>query len=65
MTDKESTFLAGIPNAPSVYSSSANRHLSLQRQKQVINKMLKYNKITKEKADILLNEISEEENANS
>ena len=42
MTDYEATLLAGIPNAPSVYSLSANPDLASQRQQQVIQKMIKY-----------------------
>ena len=40
MTLDQSTLLAGIPNAPSVYSPTKNPELSKQRQAQVINKMI-------------------------
>jgi len=56
MTDYEATLLAGIPNAPSVYSPTKNLKLSLERQRQVINQMLKYNFLTKEEAQKILNE---------
>lgn len=56
MTDYESALLAGIPNAPSVYSPTKNLNLSLERQRQVINQMLKYNFLTEEKAQKILNE---------
>ena len=50
----ECTLLAGIPNAPSVYSPTKNPELAKQRQAQVINKMVKYNYLTQEQADIIL-----------
>lgn len=51
----ECTLLAGIPNAPSVYSPTKNPELARQRQAQVLNKMVKYNYLTQEEADELLN----------
>lgn len=53
----ECTLLAGIPNAPSVYSPNVNPELSKQRQAQVLYKMLKYKFITQEQADKILNEM--------
>lgn len=53
----ESTLLAGIPNAPSVYSPTVNPELSKQRQAQVLNKMIKYEYISQEEADKILNEM--------
>ena len=53
LNDYESTFLAGIPNAPSIYSSERNLRLARERQKQVLNAMVKYQKITQEKADAI------------
>lgn len=53
----ESTLLAGIPNAPSVYSPNVNPELSKQRQAQVLYKMLKYNFISEEQANKILNEM--------
>ena len=50
----ESTLLAGIPNAPSVYAPTKNPELARQRQAQVINKMVKYEYLTQEEADKLL-----------
>lgn len=56
----ESTLLAGIPNAPSVYSPNVNPELSKQRQQKVISSMVKYGYLTQEKADsINLNEYYE------
>lgn len=51
MTDYECTLLAGIPNAPSAYSPSVNFELSLQRQRQVLNKMIKNDCINEKEAD--------------
>ncbi len=54
MTDYESILLAGIPNAPSVYSPTKNSELSKQRQKQVANAMVENGYITKEQVDKIL-----------
>ena len=54
MTDSEATLLAGIPNAPSVYNPKENLKLAKERQKQVLDKMVQYKKITKEKEDEIL-----------
>lgn len=54
MTDSESTLLAGIPNAPSVYNPKENLNLAKERQKQVLDKMVEYNKISKEKENEIL-----------
>ncbi|MCI9063747.1 MAG: glycosyl transferase, partial [Clostridia bacterium] len=54
MTDYESIMLAGIPNAPAVYSLSKNPELTKQRQKQVINKMIEYKYLTEDQADKIL-----------
>ena len=56
MTDSECILLAGIPNAPSAYSPTKNPGLAKQRQKQVINKMIKYKYLTQEEADKILEE---------
>ena len=54
MTDYESTMLAGIPNAPSVYAPTVNPQLAKERQMQVINKMIAFNVLTKEEAEEIL-----------
>ena len=51
MTDSEATMLAGIPNAPSVYAPTQNPDLAKQRQKQVIDSMVKYGYLSKEEAE--------------
>ncbi|MCI8519199.1 MAG: transglycosylase domain-containing protein [Clostridia bacterium] len=56
MTDYEAILLAGIPNAPSVYAPTKNPELAKQRQKQVMNKMIKHGIITEEKAEAILTE---------
>ena len=47
----ESTLLAGIPNAPSVYAPTKNPDLAKERQAQVIEKMIKNHYLTKEQAE--------------
>lgn len=54
MTKYEMVLLAGIPNAPSVYTPTKNPELARQRQKQVIDKMIKYKYLTQEDARIIL-----------
>lgn len=54
MSDSECIMLAGIPNAPSVYSPTKNLELAKQRQKQVIEKMIKNKYLTQEEADKIL-----------
>ncbi len=56
MTDGECVMLAGIPNAPSVYAPTVNPELAKQRQKQVLDKMVKYKYLTQEEADIIYEE---------
>ena len=51
MTDSESIMLAGIPNAPSIYTPKENPDLAKQRQKQVLDKMVYYKYLTQEEAD--------------
>ena len=53
MTDYEAVLLAGIPNAPSVYAPTKNPELAMQRQKQVIDKMIRYNYLTESEANTI------------
>lgn len=54
MTNYESTLLAGIPNAPSIYGEDTD--LAEQRQNQVLDQMIKYGYINeKDKENILAN----------
>lgn len=57
MTLAECTLIAGIPNAPSVYAPTKNPDLALERQKQVIRKMVDNKDLTNEEAEKLYNEI--------
>lgn len=54
MTDYECTLLAGLPNAPSVYSPDANPELSCQRQQQVLARMVDCGYITEEEAQAIM-----------
>ncbi len=57
MTLEECTLLAGLPNAPSVYALSNNSKLTLQRQKQVIDAMVKYDNMDAKEAEKLKDKI--------
>lgn len=54
MTDYEAILLAGIPNAPSVYAPTKNPDLAKQRQRQVMEKMIKYGYLTENEAENIL-----------
>lgn len=56
MTDYESTMLAGIPNAPSVYAPTKNNDLAQKRQEHVLNRMVKCRAITEEQKQKILAE---------
>ncbi len=56
LSDGENILLAGIPNAPSVYAPTKNIELAKQRQKQVIDKMIKYGYLSEEEAIKIINE---------
>ncbi len=56
MTDYECILLAGIPNAPSVYAPTKNPDLAKQRQRQVIDKMVKYKCLTQDEANEILSQ---------
>ncbi|MGM9974362.1 MAG: transglycosylase domain-containing protein [Clostridiaceae bacterium] len=53
LTSYESTLLAGIPNAPSVYSPSENYQLSKERHRQVLDRLVEGNKLSQEEADLI------------
>ena len=59
MNKNEASMLAGIPNAPSAYCPTDHLDLAKQRQNQVLDKMVKYEYITEEEK----NEILQEPNA--
>lgn len=54
MSDWECTMLAGIPNAPSVYDLNVNPDLAMQRQRQVVNMMVRQNGLTESQAQVIL-----------
>jgi len=56
LTDYEATILAGIPNAPSVYSLNNNPDLAKQRQRKVVESMLDMKYLTKEEAESILSQ---------
>lgn len=56
LTDYEATLLAGIPNAPSVYSLDNNPHLAKKRQKVVLEAMVDMKYLTKEEANIIISQ---------
>jgi len=51
LTEYECAMLAGIPNAPSVYSLTENPDLAKQRMKQVLDCMTEEGKLTEEEAE--------------
>jgi monofunctional glycosyltransferase len=53
MTDYESTLLAGLPNAPSVYSPDVSPELSAQRHQQVLARMVDCDYITEEESQAI------------
>ena len=54
LTLSEAAMLAGIPNAPSVYSPTTNPDLAKQRQTQVLNKMVDERYVSKADADNII-----------
>lgn len=56
MTLAESTMLAGVPNAPSIYAPTINPDLAKSRQGKVLRSMVEYGYISQEDADKILNE---------
>lgn len=57
MTDYESTLLAGLPNAPSVYGS--NKQLASERQKQILVLMVEYEYLSAEEKEAIELEIEQ------
>ena len=52
--------LAGVPNAPSIYAPTVNPELAKQRQKQVLNAMVKYGYISEsDKSEVLNQSVSQ------
>lgn len=61
MNEYESSMLAGIPNAPSVYAPTKNLDLASQRQRQVLERMVEYEYITEDKKNEIMNMKEEED----
>ena len=51
MSQYESTLLAGVPNAPSIYAPTLNLNLAEQRQNRVLNAMLKNGYLTQDEVN--------------
>lgn len=51
LTLDEASMLAGVPNAPSVYSPTINPDLAKKRQNHVLSKMVEYGYVTQEEAN--------------
>lgn len=54
LTDYEAAMLAGVPNAPAVYSPDVNLELANQRVGQVLQSMVRHGLLTQEEADQIL-----------
>lgn len=56
MSDYQSTLLAGIPNAPSVYAPTKNPELSKKRQDKVLERMVETKVLTEDEKQKILKE---------
>ena len=56
LTDYEAVMLAGLPNAPSVYSPDSDPELAKQRMKQVLGRMVDCETISQAEADRIFSE---------
>lgn len=59
MTLADSTMMAGIPNAPSLYAPTVNPDLTRDRQEKVISSMVEYNYISETDANNLIDSLDE------
>ncbi len=57
MSDCEAVFLAGLPNAPSVYSPDNSLYLATRRMTVVLQRMINYDVITVQSADAMMAEL--------
>lgn len=57
LTDAELLFLAAIPNNPSMYDPLKNYNATKQRQERMVKQLVQQNKLTKEKSQIIVNEL--------
>ena len=56
LTDAQAVMLAGLPNAPSVYSLDENPTLARQRMRQVLDSMVKCRVTTEQRAQELMDQ---------
>jgi membrane peptidoglycan carboxypeptidase len=56
LTDYEATLLAGVPNAPSVYSPKVNLNLAERRQDVVLQKMIEAGYLTEDEKNTIQQE---------
>lgn len=56
LTRYEAAMLAGLPNAPSIYSPDVNADLAEQRVAQVLRSMVKHHDLTQDEADQIIDE---------
>ena len=56
LSDYQATLIAGVPNAPSVYSPDNNTPKTSQRHRQVLDSMVKYGYLSEEEADKIFNQ---------
>ena len=54
MNKYECSMMAGVPNAPSVYAPTKNPDLASQRQRQVLERMVRYEYISEEEMEDIL-----------
>ena len=54
MNEYESSMMAGVPNAPSIYAPTKNPDLASQRQRQVLEKMVRHEFITEKEMNKIL-----------
>ena len=54
MNKYECSMMAGVPNAPSVYAPTKNPDLAAQRQRQVLERMVRYEYITENEMNEIL-----------
>ena len=59
MTLEDSTMMAGIPNAPSVYSPTVNPDLTRNRQEKVISSMVENGYLSDSDANNLVNSLDD------
>lgn len=57
MNKYECSMMAGVPNAPSVYAPTKNPDLASQRQRQVLDKMVRYEYISQDEMDEIIEDV--------